>query len=268
MAEDDQYRLYRTVQRHGGNIEPGGWGDIQYEIFDPSTPGAMLKVHLKRGQQLKAISGCMVAASRGVEIEGKARFTLRALLRVEARSAQVMTAVKEHGWVMIAPNYMGSIMAVPLHGQELCIGDGAFLAAIGDVAITSVIQPLPQAMLSRSSAGFFTKSVKGSGIVFVCAIGSMTRFDVDKGRKIIVRNGHLVLWPRDMENKMRMTNNNIMSTYLAGQGVVSELTGPGFVYIQTRNPTAFSSWVAAHSPEMGGDGDDGGGDDDGGDGGE
>jgi uncharacterized protein (AIM24 family) len=39
------------------------------------------------------------------------------------------------------------------------------------------------------------------------------------------------------------------STFLSGEGLVVEMTGPGRVYIQTRSPQALINWIIPQVPQ-------------------
>ena len=87
-----------------------------------------------------------------------------------------------------------------------------------------------------------------------------------EGEKYIVDNGHLVAWnckyvlgtfslqTFDMSKKAakhafiaeRVASGGIISGISSGEGLVCKFNGPGTVYMQTRNPGAFSAWLGAH----------------------
>jgi len=43
----------------------------------------------------------------------------------------------------------------------------------------------------------------------------------------------------------RVASGGIISGLSSGEGLVCKFTGPGTVYLQTRNPSAFAAWVQA-----------------------
>lgn len=45
----------------------------------------------------------------------------------------------------------------------------------------------------------------------------------------------------------RIASGGIISNMSAGEGLVCKFTGPGTVFIQTRNPHAFAQFMAAHA---------------------
>lgn len=55
-----------------------------------------------------------------------------------------------------------------------------------------------------------------------------------EGEKYIVDNGHLVAWNTKYVLE-RVASGGIMSNIAAGEGLVCKFTGPGTVFLQTRN---------------------------------
>jgi uncharacterized protein (AIM24 family) len=47
-------------------------------------------------------------------------------------------------------------------------------------------------------------------------------------------------------NIERVASGGIISNMAGGEGLVCKFTGPGSIFIQTRNPTAFATWVQGH----------------------
>jgi uncharacterized protein (AIM24 family) len=45
----------------------------------------------------------------------------------------------------------------------------------------------------------------------------------------------------------RVASGGIVSNMMAGEGLVCKFTGPGTVFMQTRNAQAFSAWLSANS---------------------
>ena len=56
----------------------------------------------------------------------------------------------------------------------------------------------------------------------------------------IVDNGHLVAWSCKYIME-RVASGGIFSNLAAGEGLVCRFTGPGSVYLQTRNPQAMAA---------------------------
>ena len=74
------------------------------------------------------------------------------------------------------------------------------------------------------------------------------------GERYIIDNGHLVAWNCKYVLE-RVASGGIIGGMAAGEGLVCKFTGPGTVFLQTRDPTAFATWIGAH---IGGQGSGGG----------
>lgn len=61
------------------------------------------------------------------------------------------------------------------------------------------------------------------------------------GEQHIVDNGHLVAWSCDY--KIEKAGGGMMTSMKTGEGLVCRFTGPGSVYIQTRNGEAFDEYI-------------------------
>lgn len=63
------------------------------------------------------------------------------------------------------------------------------------------------------------------------------------GEKYIVDNGHLVAWNTKYVLE-RVASGGIISNMASAEGLVCKFTGPGTIFIQTRNPVCFFCFVA------------------------
>lgn len=64
------------------------------------------------------------------------------------------------------------------------------------------------------------------------------------GERYIIDNGHLVAWNCKYILE-RVASGGIISGVTSGEGLVCKFTGPGTVFMQTRNPAAFSAYVSS-----------------------
>lgn len=223
------------------SIQGGEYGDFKYEVINSTSTTATLKVYIPAGESMKAIPGCMFATSSSIEIKGKVKKTFKALLGPEDATYATYTAIDEDGWVMLAPGFFGSITPLEVNDEEICVGDDAFLASLGDIASSAKSQGFKKAMFSGS--GLFVKKVKGTGVIFVCAVGSMMTMEVPEGETVVVDNGHLVTWPAAIEYDIQKASKSWFSSGVSGEGVVAKITGPGTINVQTRNPEEMAGWI-------------------------
>ena len=69
---------------------------------------------------------------------------------------------------------------------------------------------------------------------------------LQEGEKYIVDNGHLVAWNCSYVME-RVASGGIISGIVSGEGLVCKFTGPGTIFIQTRNQQAFSAYLGGQS---------------------
>jgi uncharacterized protein (AIM24 family) len=74
---------------------------------------------------------------------------------------------------------------------------------------------------------------------------------LQEGEKYVVDNGHLVAWNTKYVLE-RIASGGIISGMASGEGLVCKFTGPGTVFLQTRNPAGFAQWMMAQGASGGG----------------
>jgi uncharacterized protein (AIM24 family) len=71
--------------------------------------------------------------------------------------------------------------------------------------------------------------------------------DLADGQQYTLDTGHLVAWSEGIRYDVRKVG-NWKSTVLSGEGIVVQLTGPGRIYLQTRNPESLLGWLIPKLP--------------------
>lgn len=69
-----------------------------------------------------------------------------------------------------------------------------------------------------------------------------------EGERYIIDNGHLVAWNCKYVLE-RVASGGVISGFSSGEGLACKFTGPGTVYMQTRNPGAFTAFMNGQRPE-------------------
>lgn len=225
---------------------------MEHEIHHEGS-GALLQVSLNLNESVKAESNAMVAMSGKVTVEGKMDGGLfgalkRTVLSGESFFVQVLTAKGEAGMVLLAPSLPGDIKVLDVKpGHQFCMQRGAFLAAMGGADIDTKMQNLAKGFFS--GAGFFVQKTHGTGKIAVASFGAIQEIDVPAGEEFVVDNGHLVAWTDTMTYKLeKAAKSGWFSSATSGEWLVCRFKGPGTLYIQTRNPSAFGEWVRAQVP--------------------
>ncbi|RDW82027.1 hypothetical protein BP6252_03139 [Coleophoma cylindrospora] len=219
----------------------GTFNGGSYRISHRDT-NSILTLQLAMGCPLTAKPGAMIAMSPTVTLKGSVKFSMKKLVIGGEMSHSTFTGPGE---VLLAPSSLGDITNIRLSGDEQwSVGRDAFLACTQGVVKEYKRQGIGKAMFSGE--GLFVYKISGIGILWITSLGAIIRKDLQDGEKYIVDNGHLVAWNTKYILE-RVASGGIMSAVSSAEGLVCKFTGPGTVFIQTRNPLAFSQWLAAHS---------------------
>jgi len=204
---------------------------------------SLLSVRLPPGMELKAKPGCMVAMDASVKIRGKLKVGFKKLITGSDLAESTFTGPGE---VLMAPETWGDIVPIRLDGGTTWnFSKHAFLCCTHGVTRTHKAQSLGKALFSGE--GLFVEQCTGAGIIFVSSIGAIVQRNLQPNEQWIVDNGHLVAWTAKYAVE-RIQAGGLLSSAKTDEGLVCRFTGPGTVYIQTRNPEVLISWISAQLP--------------------
>lgn len=149
------------------------------------------------------------------------------------------------GELLLAPGMLGDMTTIRLTGDESwSVGKDSFVANTQGVVRDYKRQGLGKAMFSGE--GLWVHKISGIGLLWITSFGAIIRKDLAEGEKYIVDNGHLVAW--NVKYIMeRVASGGIIGGLASGEGLVCKFTGPGTVFIQTRNPRSFSAYMTGNS---------------------
>ncbi|KAI0762121.1 tryptophan RNA-binding attenuator protein-like domain-containing protein [Trametes elegans] len=205
----------------------------------------MLYLRLQPGYEVKAKPGSMVAMDATVKIRGKLKFSVKKMFTGGEMSESTFTGPGE---VLLAPETWGDIVPVQLDGQtQWNIGKDAFLACTAGVARSTKSQGLGKALFSGE--GLFVYQVQGTGVMWVTSLGAIFSRTLQPNEQWIVDNGHLVAWTAKYKVE-RVDAGGLFSGAHTDEGLVCRFTGPGVVYIQTRNPETLGEWIRDQMPSQ------------------
>ncbi|CAF1445580.1 unnamed protein product [Didymodactylos carnosus] len=207
---------------------------------DHRDTNTLLSVTLLPNAPFFAQPGAMVAMSPEVQLKGKLKFSFKKMLTGSEMAQSTFTGPGE---ILLAPPIWGDIVPIHLDGStQWSVGKGGFLAMTDGVIKDTKSQGFGKAMFSGE--GLFVHRISGVGILFVTSLGAIIQKQLRPGEQWIVDNGHLVAWT--CSYTIERAGGGIMSGIHAGEGLVCRFTGPGIVYIQTRNPESLSEWIQSH----------------------
>jgi uncharacterized protein (TIGR00266 family) len=223
---------------------------LNYEILYGNT-FPLVRCQLNQGEFVKAESDAMVAMQPTIDVgstlEGGLLGGIGRMLAGEKFFFQTLTAKSGPGEVLFSSAKPGSIIDFHMDGTyEMSIQKDGFLASEASINIGTKMQNISKGLFSKQ--GFFILKATGQGLVFLSCLGAAHTIQVPPGEQYIVDNGHLVAWPSSMPYTLEKASKGIFKSITSGEGFVCRFTGPGFIVIQTRNPTSFSGWLSSLLP--------------------
>lgn len=212
---------------------------------------SVLRVELELKEKVKAESGAMIAMSSNFDIDGKMEggfFSgVARMMAGEKFFFQTVNATRGAGHVLLAPTIPGDITLIELDGTvEYNVQKDGFLAGADTVEVNAQMQNIFKGLFSGE--GFFILKVKGTGTLALSSFGGIHEVNLAPGEEVIIDNSHLVAWPTTTQYKVEKASKGWISSFTSGEMLVCRFTGPGKVFIQTRNSAAFGDWVKQFIP--------------------
>ncbi|HXY94811.1 MAG TPA: TIGR00266 family protein [Acidimicrobiia bacterium] len=223
---------------------------MEHEIqYGPAY--ALATLTLDPGESVRAEAGAMVSMGPQLEVEtsasgagGLLKGLKRAALGGESFFMNAYTA-KERTQLALAPPLPGDIVHRTLGAETVYLTSGCYLAS---EAAVDVDTKWGGAKTFFSREGLFLLKVTGPGYVFVSSYGAIAEIPLDDGQVHTVDSGHIVGFTDGVGYQVRKFA-GWKSTFLGGEGLVVELTGPGTAWMQTRSADAFIDWIAPKLPQ-------------------
>ena len=210
---------------------------------------SMAVISLLPSEKIRAEAGAMVSKSDGVDIETKAtggilKSLSRSILGGESFFQNVFQAPDRGGEITFAPDLPGDITVVEMHGENLMIQAGSYLASEIGIELSTKISK--KAFLAGE--GISMLEAKGEGKLLLSSYGAIFERYLENGERYIVDSSHLVLFDATMDVQLK-TVGGLKSTLFGGEGLVVQICGPGRLLIQTRSPSALVRWLIPQLPK-------------------
>lgn len=219
---------------------------MRFEVLHAGS-NALVKAELEQGEHIKAEPGAMVARSKKLKVYGRMWGGIfgaakRMMLGGDSFFFQEIHAEQSGGEVLIAPTRPGDIKVVPIEDDhDFYVKSGNLLAAFGNVSMDTRMQKLSAGMFGGT--GIFALHLKGEGQMIISSFGAILEVGVAAGEEYVIDNGHVVAWSADTELHVVKAGATWMSSFTSGEGIGCKFTGPGKVWVQTRNPESFGNWI-------------------------
>jgi uncharacterized protein (TIGR00266 family) len=218
---------------------------MKYEIkYKPSY--SMLVVDLKKGEKITAEAGAMTYMDPTVDAHTRKREkSLLGSLGLAIIGGQSFwvndyTATGDSGEVAFVSAPIGDIETLEVNpSQGYIIQKTAYIASTENVDLDVKWEGFTKGLFGQ---GLFMIKVTGDGILFINTFGAVDKHTLRAGQTMIVDNFHLVAFSDTCNYKVTKFG-GLKETLLGGEGLVTQITGPGDVYIQTKNLREFVDWL-------------------------
>ncbi len=209
---------------------------------------SLATVTLSPNEQIRTEAGAMVAHSQGVTTETKSEGGLfgglKRMVGGESFFQNTWTAPANGGEILLAQALPGDMSTIEVDG-EFYLQSGAYVANESGVTTSTKW---------GGARGFFGSGtlillqLTGRGTVIYGCYGAIEERILAPGEVYTVDTGHIVGFGGGIEFNVRKVG-SWKSTFLSGEGLVVDLTGPGRVLMQTRSEEALMNWIIPQIPQ-------------------
>jgi uncharacterized protein (TIGR00266 family) len=212
---------------------------MQYQIL--KEPMAILDVQMSSGEKITAESGAMVYMKGDIEIKTRTReggFFKKvkvAALGGESFFVNDYVARGDCSIGLTGPP-LGDIVRLDIkQGSGFIVQSGSYVASTQGVLLDTQWQGFTKGLFGSE---FFMLKATGQGDLFLNAYGGIIHKQLAAGEKMMVDNYHLVALSDQAAYRVTKVG-GMKTTILGGEGLVTEVTGPGSIYFQTKNIREF-----------------------------
>lgn len=218
---------------------------MKHEIkYKPSY--SMLVVTLEQGEKITAESGAMTYMDSNIEVHTRKRekslFGSIGLAIFGRQSFWVNDYTASNGpaevaFVSAPVGDIETLEVKPDHGYV--IQKSSYIASTENVNLDVKWEGFTKGLFGQ---GLFMIKVTGNGTLFINTFGAIDKHTLESGQTLIVDNFHLVAFSDTCNYKVTKFG-GLKETLLGGEGLVTRITGPGDIYIQTKNLREFVEWL-------------------------
>ncbi len=166
----------------------------------------------------------------------------RSVLGGESLFISTYTAPAEGGWVDVAAKLPGDLKVIDLDGSTNWILErGNWLASEASVDIDTKWQGFR--MLAGGEGGFMAHAA-GVGKVVVASYGAIEVLSLGPAEQVVVDTNHMLAFADTVQYELtRAAEGRSIQSMKSGEGLVFRFTGPGDVWIQSRNQQQLIAWL-------------------------
>lgn len=218
---------------------------MKYDIkYKPSY--AMLVMYLDQGEKITAESGALTYMDPTIEVRTRKRersfLGSLGLKLIGGQSFWVndYTATMGPGQVGLVAAPVGDIEKIDVApGRGYIVQKSAYIASTQGIDLDVKWEGFSKGLFGQ---GLFMLRATGTGSMFINTFGAIDTHVLQPGQTLIVDNFHLVAFSDSCSYKVTRVG-GLKETFLSGEGLVTQITGPGEVHIQTKNMREFVDWL-------------------------
>jgi len=208
---------------------------MQFQIM--KEPMAILDVHFDSGEKITAESGAMVYMKGNIEIKTRTReggFLKKLKVTALGGESFFVNDYVAHGECSLGLTGppLGDIVHLDVRpGSGYIVQSGSYVASTQGVLLDTQWQGFTKGLFGSE---FFMLKATGQGDMFLNAYGGIIEKQLAGGEKMTLDNYHLVALSEEAIYRVTKVG-GMKTTILGGEGLATEITGPGTVYFQTKN---------------------------------
>lgn len=210
---------------------------MNYEIrYKPSF--SLLVVTLSPGEKITAEAGAMTYMHPSITVSTRKREkSLLGSIGLSLFGEQSFfvtdyTAGNEPAEAAFSAAPLGDVDPIKIApGIGYIVQKASYLAATEGVKLDMKWEGFTKGLFGQ---GLLMIKVSGEGTLFINTFGAIDKHLLKDGEKMIVDNFHLVAFSDTCHYRVTKFG-GLKETLFSGEGLVTEITGPGEIYIQTKN---------------------------------
>lgn len=149
------------------------------------------------------------------------------------------------GVVGVSAILPGDMTLIPLDGTgALLVQSGSWTASDPGVEVDS---KWGGGKSFFSGEGLVLLRCTGAGDLLLSSYGAIRQLDLGSGEVMTLDTGHVVAFDESVRYAVRKAG-SWKSSILGGEGLVTDFTGPGRVWYQTRNTSDLVEWMVSKMP--------------------
>jgi uncharacterized protein (TIGR00266 family) len=205
---------------------------------------------MNKGEKITAEAAAMVFMRGNIQTETKMRkggflkSLKAATLGGESFFVNEFIANEDNCTLGLTGNTLGDIEVIHIN-EEFIVQSGAYVGSTNGLTLDTKWQGFTKGIFGTNL--FMLKTV-GTGDMFVNAWGGIISKQLKDGEKMILDNYQLVAMSGSASYNITK-HGGLKTTIFGGETLVIEITGPGTVYIQTKNIMEFVRAIIPFLPK-------------------